>query len=107
VLNILYAAASQPGAEGGNPIMSLLPFLAIIAVMYFLMIRPQAKKQKEKQKMLQNLQAGDEILTIGGIYGKIESINEKDDKLIVSIGKDLKVNLSRTAVASKVNNTKK
>ncbi|MFP4546721.1 MAG: preprotein translocase subunit YajC [Fidelibacterota bacterium] len=105
MLNILYASASQPGAEAGNPIMSLLPFLVIILIMYFLMIRPQAKKQKAKQKMLENLKAGDEILTIGGIYGRIEGINDKDNKLIVSIAKDTKVNLSRSAVADKVERT--
>ena len=71
--------------------------------MYFLMIRPQQKKQKEKQTMLDNLKAGDEILTIGGIYGKIEGINEKDNRLIVSIGKDVKVNIARSAIADKVN----
>jgi preprotein translocase subunit YajC len=102
VLNILYASASQPGAEGGNPIMSLLPFLVIILIMYFLMIRPQAKKQKEKQNMLNNLKTGDEVLTIGGIFGKIEGINEKDNRLIVGIGKDMKINISRSAVADKV-----
>ena len=102
MLDILYASASQPGAEGGNPIMSLLPFLVIIVVMYFLMIRPQAKKQKDTTNMRNELKAGDEILTIGGIYGKIEGVNEKDGKLIVSISKDVKVNLARSAVASKV-----
>ncbi len=101
MLNILYAGAA-PAAEGGNPIMSLLPFLVIILIMYFLMIRPQAKKQKEKQNMLNNLKTGDEILTIGGIFGKIEGINEKDNRLIVGIGKDMKINISRSAVADKV-----
>ncbi len=104
MLNILYASASQPGGEAGNPIMSLLPFLVIIVIMYFLMIRPQAKKQKEKQNMLNNLKAGDDVLTIGGIYGKIEGINEKDGKLIISIAKDLKINVSRSAIADKIEN---
>lgn len=102
MLDILYASASQPGAQP-NPIMSFAPFLVIILIMYFLMIRPQQKKQKEKQNMLNNLKAGDEVLTIGGIYGKIEGINEKDNKLIISIGKDLKVNVARSAIADKVN----
>ena len=102
MLDILYASASAPVAGGGNPIMSLLPFLAIIVIMYFLMIRPQAKKQKETTNMRNELKAGDEILTIGGIYAKIEGVNEKDGKLIVSIAKDVKVNLARSAVASKI-----
>lgn len=102
MLDILYASASQPGSET-NPIMSFLPFLVIILIMYFLMIRPQSKKQKEKQNMLNNLKAGDEILTIGGVYGKIEGINEKDGKLIVSVSKDVKLNIARSAIADKVN----
>lgn len=102
MIEILYASASQPGTEGGNPIMSLLPFLAIILIMYFLMIMPQQKKQKETLKMRNELKPGDEILTIGGIYGKVEGINEKDGKLIVSIAKDVKVSLAKSAVANKL-----
>ncbi|MBN2280550.1 MAG: preprotein translocase subunit YajC [Candidatus Marinimicrobia bacterium] len=82
--------------------MSLLPFLAIILIMYFLMIMPQQKKQKETLKMRNELKPGDEILTIGGIYGKVEGINEKDGKLIVSIAKDVKVSLAKSAVANKL-----
>jgi len=73
----------------------------IIVVMYFLMIRPQAKKQREKTKMLQELQPGDDILTIGGVYGKIEGVKDKNI-LIVRIAKDVKINISRSAVADKV-----
>lgn len=65
------------------------------------MIRPQAKKQKEKAKMLQEIQPGDEIVTIGGIYGKVEGVKDKNI-LIVRIAKDVKINVSRSAVASKV-----
>jgi len=75
--------------------------LLIILLMYFLMIRPQAKKQKEKAKMLQEIQPGDEIVTIGGIYGKVEGVKDKNI-LIVRVAKDVKINISRSAVASKV-----
>ncbi len=102
--NLLYAAGGQMGGSGGtgNPILNLLPFLLIILVMYFLMIRPQAKKQKEKQKMLQELQPGDDILTIGGIFGKIEGLREKENVVIVKIAKDIKIQISRSAVAEKL-----
>lgn len=101
--SLLYAGAMSGGAgQQSNPIMSLLPFLLIIVVMYFLMIRPQAKKQKEKQKMLQDLQPGDEILTIGGVYGRIESVREKDGILVVKIAKDVKIHITRSAVADKI-----
>ncbi|MBO8130454.1 MAG: preprotein translocase subunit YajC [Candidatus Marinimicrobia bacterium] len=71
--------------------------------MYFLMIRPQAKKQKEKQIMLQSLQPGDEVMTIGGIIGKIEGIREKENVVILRISKDVKIQVSRNAIASKLN----
>ncbi|MBC8491255.1 MAG: preprotein translocase subunit YajC [Candidatus Marinimicrobia bacterium] len=100
---LLYAGAMGGGAaQQSNPIMSLLPFLLIIVVMYFLMIRPQSKKQKEKQKMLQELRQGDEVLTIGGVYGRIEGLREKENILIVKIAKDVKIHVSRSAIAEKI-----
>lgn len=98
---LLYAAGGQTGGSG-NPILTLLPFVLIILVMYLLMIRPQARKQKEKQQMLKNLRPGDEILTIGGVFGKIEGIREKDNVLIVKVAKDVKINISQSAVAEKI-----
>jgi len=101
--SLLYAGAmgGGSGAQTSNPVLSLLPFVLIIVLMYFLMIRPQAKKQREKTKMLQAIQPGDEILTIGGIYGKVEGVKDKNI-LIVKISKDVKINISRSAVADKV-----
>ncbi|WP_342389212.1 preprotein translocase subunit YajC [Salinicoccus bachuensis] len=57
--------------------MAILPFLVLILVMYFLMIRPAQKKQKEVQNMQSNLQKGDEVITIGGIHGTVESFDQK------------------------------
>ena len=80
-----YAAgeAQQPGTM--SMFSSLLPFVLIIGIMYFLMIRPQKKKEKLKQEMLSQLIKGDKILTIGGIHGKIIEI--KGDNLIIETGK--------------------
>ncbi|HDN59662.1 MAG: preprotein translocase subunit YajC [Candidatus Neomarinimicrobiota bacterium] len=99
--SLLYASAGQASGSG-NPILAFLPFLLIILVMYFLMIRPQAKKQKEKQMMLQSLQPGDEVMTIGGIIGKIEGIKEKENIIILKISKDVKIQVSRSAIANKI-----
>ena len=72
--------------------------VAIIAIMYFVMIRPQKKKQKEEQKMRDSLQVGDEIVTIGGINGRIVSI--KEDTLIIDSPDHSKMQICNWAVQS-------
>ena len=72
--------------------------VAIIAIMYFVMIRPQKKKQKEEQKMRESLQVGDEIVTIGGINGRIVSI--KEDTLIIESPDHSKMQICNWAVQS-------
>ena len=67
-------------------LLGLLPMVAMIAVLYFLMIRPQQKKQKEEQKMRANLRVGDELTTIGGIKGRVVSI--KDDTITIETSND-------------------
>jgi preprotein translocase subunit YajC len=80
----------------------MIPFLLMILIFYFLLIRPQQKQLKERQKMLDGLKVGDKILTVGGIIGTISSIN--DDKIEVEIAKNIKVTMLRSAVTSVLNN---
>jgi preprotein translocase subunit YajC len=100
VLSLLMAAPQ--GAEGGGGtgagLMTFLPFVAIIAIFYFLIIRPQNKKQKDTQKMLSALKKGDRVVTIGGIHGVIQSV--KDQSVIVKIDDNVKVEFSRSAISS-------
>ena len=73
-------------------------YIFIIALFYFVLIRPQKKKQKEEQKLRDSVQVGDEILTIGGIYGKVVSI--KDDSLVIESSADhSKLKIARWAVS--------
>ena len=74
-LNAAEGTGTQSGGLGG--LASLLPLVLIFVVMYFLMIRPQKKQEKEAQNMRDNLAVGDEITTIGGIIGEIVSIKEE------------------------------
>lgn len=67
-------------------LLTVLPLVLMFGVMYFLMIRPQRKKQKEEEKMRNNIQIGDEILTIGGFYGRVVSI--KDDAVVFESASD-------------------
>ena len=83
-------------------LMSLAPLLILIIAMYFLMIRPQRKKDKQIQEMRNNLQVGDEIVTIGGICGKI--VKTKDETIVFQVGADkLKFEMMRWSVSTVTN----
>jgi preprotein translocase subunit YajC len=79
-------------------VFSLLPFLLIILVFYFLILRPQQKRQKERQNLLSSLKKGDKIITAGGIHGTVEELNEKS--VTVKIAENVKVTIERSSVAT-------
>jgi preprotein translocase subunit YajC len=83
---LLFAQAQPAQPSGAAMLFQLLPFILMFAAMYFLLIAPQRKKQKEHEKMLTTLKPGDEILTTGGIFGTITSV--KDDRFIVRVGEN-------------------
>lgn len=89
-------------AEGGQPqpsmLTALLPFVLIIVVMYFLMIRPQQKRQKAHQAMLAALKSGDEVVTMGGVYGTIAGIDEKENTVWLKIANEVKIKVERGAI---------
>jgi len=85
-------------------LMQMLPLVLMFAAMYFLLIAPQRKKQKEHEKMLGGLKAGDEIITTGGIYGTITSV--KEDRFIVRVGDNTqKLEISKGFVHALVKKT--
>lgn len=87
-------ASTQSGA---NSSYSIILMIVMIGVMYFIMIRPQKKRQKEEQEMRNSLEIGDEIITIGGIVGRVVTIREED--LIIETGADrTKMKIQRWAV---------
>ena len=99
------AAADPAGTEvaGGSTVAALLttflPLILIFVVFWFMLIRPQRKKDKQVKEMLNNLKAGDRICTIGGIYGTITGI--KDDTITLSVGKDnMSMVVARWAIRS-------
>ncbi len=94
------APAAAPASSGMQQLMSFLPMILIFAAMYFLMIAPQRKKQKEHQKMLASLDTGDEILTVGGIYGEIT--NKKEDRYVIRVGDNTKMEIGKGFVQSVV-----
>lgn len=89
----------EGGASPGAGILGILPpMVAMFAIFYFLLIRPQQKKQKEHEAMLNAVKEGDNILTSGGIYGTIKKI--KGDVLTVQIADNVRVKVSRKSVSS-------
>lgn len=95
ILHLIYLG----GRNLKNPNMIWPYFLLIIVVMYFLMIRPQTKKQKDHREKLAALEKGDKILSSGGIVGTIVGIKENENLLIIKIADNVKIELSRNAVA--------
>ena len=84
-------------------IIGLAPYVLVLVALYFIMVRPQQKREKETQKMRNNVQEGDEIVTIGGIYGKV--LNQKDDVLTIEVGADkVKIKIARWAIGKVENN---
>jgi preprotein translocase subunit YajC len=95
------AQTASPGPGGGG--MQIVFLGLMFAAMYFLMIAPQRKKQKEHQKMLETLGAGDEVITTGGIYGEIT--NKKDDRFVIKIADNTKVEVGKGFIHTVVSKT--
>ncbi len=85
-------------------IASFVPLIAIIAIMYFLMIRPQQQQRKQHQAMIEALRRGDQVITSGGFIGKITKVKD-DDELEVEIADGVKVRLVRNTILRVVNKT--
>lgn len=98
-LIILFFMMSGSGGEGST-FGVLLPFILIFAIMYLLIFRPQAKKRKQQEAMIQSLKKGDKVLTTGGVYGTIAGIKEKEQTLILKIADNVKIEISRSAIAT-------
>ncbi|MEW6100299.1 MAG: preprotein translocase subunit YajC [Pseudomonadota bacterium] len=88
------APAAQPGAE--STLVSLLPLVLMFVVLYFIMIRPQMKRQKEHKAMIEALAKGDEVVTAGGVLGKVSKLGEAYLHLEVANG--VEIQIQRSAV---------
>lgn len=94
-----FAQTPAPAAPGLDMMLKqMLPFIFIFGAMYFFMIAPQRKKQKELQKQIESLSTGDEVLTIGGIYGEVT--NKKDDRFVIRIADGVKIEVAKSAVST-------
>ena len=89
-------AAASAGGDMQSSLMSMLPLLLMFVVLYFVMIRPQMKKQKEHKTMIDALAKGDEIITAGGFLGKVSKLG--DSFLSIEIANGVEVQMQRSAV---------
>ncbi len=98
-MEYLIAMAPQGGQQGGGGMVgTLIMFAAIFAIFYFMIIRPQQKRQKEKEKMLNALKKGDKVMTSGGIHGVVAGMDEKT--VLVEVAKDVKIKFERSAITT-------
>lgn len=97
----LLMAPTEAGAAGpGSIVPTLITFGLVFVIFYFLIIRPQNKKQKETKRMLEALKKGDKVVTIGGIHGTIQGI--KEDSVVLKVDSNTKMTMSRSAISNVV-----
>ena len=94
-LNIL--AGSQPNGEGGGGFEMMVPLLLMGIIFYFLLIRPQRKRQKELEAKISSMKKGDKVVSAGGIHGSITNI--KDTTVIVKIAENVKIEFEKASIA--------
>jgi preprotein translocase subunit YajC len=97
LISSAYAQAAGAAGSAGSEIMTFLPMIAIFVVFYFLLIRPQQKRAKETKAMLAALQKGDEVITAGGIVGKISKLD--DQYATIEIAPSVEITVQRGAVS--------
>lgn len=99
---MLTLLAQEAAPKSGGGLLTLLPLILMVGVMYFLLIRPQQKRQRAQREMVHRLEVGDEVITIGGIYGTIRAIDEETDDVIVEVAPGTTFRMLRNAIARPV-----
>lgn len=95
---LIQAAWAQNGASQENVLISLLPLIVLFIVFYFMLIRPQSIRMKEHKQMIDSLSKGDEIITNGGLLGKITQLGE--NFVVIELANNVEVKLQRHAIAT-------
>ncbi|MDF2925105.1 MAG: preprotein translocase subunit YajC [Paenibacillaceae bacterium] len=99
----MFNLASEATPAGGNMLITFLPFIAMFALLYFLLIRPQQKRQKSRNMLLANLKKGDKVTTIGGMHGTIMEL--ADDIVLLRVNDSTKLTFDRSAINNVVQST--
>jgi preprotein translocase subunit YajC len=99
---LLAMSAPAEGEGGGSILGALLPFILMLLVIYFLLLRPQMKKQKEHQAMIGSLQKGDKVITSSGMFGTILKISDDQNKVLLKVSEDVQLEFLKSSIAQKV-----
>jgi len=99
-LNFLFLLT--PPSDGGdqNPFIQLIPLVLIFVIFYFFLIRPQQKKQKDREKVLESVKKGDKVVTIGGIHGTVAGIDTEKKTVLVQVTDSLKLKFEKSAIST-------
>ncbi len=92
------AQAAAPANAGPNPLSSFIPIILIFIIMYFVLFRPQMRRQKEQQKLVSALKTGDRVVTASGIHGMITNV--KDTTVTVKVADNVKIEMEKSAVTN-------
>ncbi|PWW82977.1 MULTISPECIES: preprotein translocase subunit YajC [Prosthecochloris] len=99
-ISSLLLFAPPSGGETPNMFVQLIPLALIFVVFYLFLIRPQQKKQKEREKVLESLKRGDRVITIGGVHGTVAGIDSEKKTVLVQVADNLKIKFDRSAIAT-------
>jgi preprotein translocase subunit YajC len=102
-LNLLIAMAHQggSGAGGGSMVSTFVMFGAIFLIFYFMIIRPQQKRAKEREKLLSSIEKGDKVITSGGVHGTVAGVEEKT--ILLQVTENVKLKIERSAISTILN----
>ena len=97
---ILAQAPAAPSSGAGSGLLGILPFVFLFVIMYYVMLRPQMKRQKEQARLVASLKTGDRVVTASGIHGLISNV--KETTVIVKVADNVKLEMEKTAVTNVV-----
>ncbi len=96
IASLVYAMGAPSGGKAGNPITAFLPLIIIFAIFYFLLIRPQQKRAKEHKNFLDSLSRGEEVMTSGGLIGRVAGLT--DDVVTLEVADKIRIKVARTYI---------
>ncbi len=105
MIGTAWALGQAPGGGGQEGFSFIFLLAGMFAIMYFLMIRPQRKQQKEREALLGSIKTGDEVLTNGGLFGVVKSFRDQNQRVRLEIAPNVQVEVARASIASVIGST--